>query len=206
MSTEQKTDLSHAEQNACGWLESIREYAAALSADRKRLEELREERDNYEPACVCDAEEHGPDTCTGNCGCPECWDTWTSIERATQWAEENPDDAQELRDLIEAVTIEGEELDEDQVRERIQESPLSVEVRGGWHAPGAEDDGPEEFMILLSTGGPALRIVGDLDEHCQPTRARLEHQDWFKPWTEYICTGEDHDALMAFVNCFYFGD
>ena len=37
-----------------------------------------------------------------------------------------------------------------------QETALSVDVRSGWGTPGKLE--PEEFQILLSTGGPALRI------------------------------------------------
>jgi hypothetical protein len=173
-------EISHAEANANGWLDTIRQYAACLDADRDRLEELREERDSYEPTEEEDAAGEG-------------------------WAYRNPDLAEELADLESAVTVNGDELDEDACRERIEESPLSVEVRGGWRYPGALDDGPEEYCILLSTGGPALRIVGDLSIHAEPTSARLEYQDWGTPWTERITTGEDRDALMRFVSVFYFG-
>lgn len=159
-----------------------------MKADRERLEELRDERDNYE----IDEDENAAPDGPGH------------ANNASAWAAENPDDAEELAELEKAVTIEGRETDEDGIRERIQESPLSVEVRSGWHAPGAEDDGPEEFCILLSTGGPALRIIGDLDQHCQPTRARLQYQDWFTPWTEKVDV--DHDALLKWCSEFYFGD
>jgi len=86
---------------------------------------------------------------------------------------------------------------------------LSVEVRGGWHTPGQltaeEACRPEEFCILLSTGGPALRIMGELDEHCQPTRAYLQYQDWGTPWTDYYETGIG-EVLLKWASVFYFGD
>jgi len=183
-----KAAENHALANAEGWLSTIREYAACLNADRERLEELRDERDGYAPGST------GPDA-----------EDADEIDRAA-WTEANPDDAAELADLESAVTIDGQELDADECRERIAESPLSVEVRSDWHTPGDEDAAqPAEYMILLSTGGPALRIVGDLSQHCEPTSARLEYQDWGTPWTEYIVTGSDHYALMTFVGCFYFG-
>lgn len=184
MSETKTAELSHAEANAAGWLSTIREYAAALSADRERLEELRDERES-----LVDPDDNPADARTV--------DEWDASE-----------EGQELAELTAAVTIDGEELDEESLRERIQESPISVEVRSGWCAPGARDElaTPEEYMILLSTGGPALRIVGDLDNHMCPTSARLEHQDWFKPWSEFITTGDDHDALMSFVGQFYFGE
>jgi hypothetical protein len=61
-------------------------------------------------------------------------------------------------------------------------------------------------VILLSTGGPALRIRGELDEYKQPYRAWLEYQDWFTPWTEYHGDNVDTDALLAFAAYFYFGE
>jgi hypothetical protein len=93
--------------------------------------------------------------------------------------------------------------DEDQARERIYEDPLEVLVRSGWSGQGAELT-PEEFSILLCTGGPAVRIRGELNEYGEPSRAWLEHQDWGTPWTEYH---GDHDteALIAYASQFLGG-
>ena len=112
------------------------------------------------------------------------------------------DKAEEERD---ESTFEGETFDADGWRERIQECPLSIQVRAGWHTPGenAED---EEFNILLSTGGPALRIVGDLDQHGQPERPRLQFQDWGTPWTDYGTDADQDEALEKFCAQFYFGE
>lgn len=100
------------------------------------------------------------------------------------------------------IDIDDFEFDEDEARQRIEEDALSVEVRSDWHTPGgeAEDD---EYRILLSTGGPATRIIGELDQHNEPATARLEVQDWWKPWTEY--TVADQDILLQYVNVFYWG-
>jgi hypothetical protein len=88
----------------------------------------------------------------------------------------------------------------------IHEDALSVQVRGGWHSPG-EDAPAEEFEILLCTGGPACRIIGDLDEHMEPSRPRLQYQDWGTPWTEIFClTDGERDALAAYCQAFYFGE
>lgn len=96
----------------------------------------------------------------------------------------------------------------EKAREEIQEDALSVEVRGGWRSPSEAEEAPEEFRILLSTGGPATRIVGELDQYGQPTRAWLEVQDWFQPWTEYRgAWGEGGaEVLLAYASCFYFGE
>ena len=94
---------------------------------------------------------------------------------------------------------------EDGARERILDDPLTVEVREGWHAPGDTGASPEEFQILLCTGGPAVRIFGELDEYCQPKRAWIQYQDWGTPWTEYITSSEEDDAVLTYCQQFYFG-
>lgn len=117
---------------------------------------------------------------------------------------------EELREAVavniadETITPDDFEFDEEEARQRIEEDPLSLEVRSDWYAPGSEDNKPAEFCILLTTGGPAVRIVGDLDEHGQPSRPRLQVQDWGKPWTEYFDV--DCDVLQKYVECFYYGE
>lgn len=99
-----------------------------------------------------------------------------------------------------------DETDSDAAREEIQEDALSVQVRGGWHSPGDKADA-EEYEILLSTGGPATRIVGQLGQWNEPETARLEYQDWFVPWSaEGMAATVDSDVLLAYVRCFYFGE
>ena len=95
--------------------------------------------------------------------------------------------------------------DEDRARRHIEESPLSVEVRSGWYSPGGEPGAPEEYVILLGTGGPAARIRGELSEYGEPTSAVFEYQDWFKPWTEARLTDEEEATLLAWAQVFYFG-
>jgi hypothetical protein len=180
-------DTNHAVQNANGWADSIRSMVAALECNFDRLEELREERYGLESA-IKDAD-----------GASEVDDARQAL---ATWDDEN---AEGLRELTDAATVDGDEMkDADAVRERIQESPLSVEVRSGWCASKA-DMTPEEFCILLSTGGPALRIMGELDEHGQPSRAWLEYQDWGTPWTHHYVEGLA-DALLTFAQQFYFGE
>ena len=92
-------------------------------------------------------------------------------------------------------------------QEDIQNDALSVEVRSGWTPLGDVPFRAEEFMILLCTGGPAVRIVGELGEHNEPECARLEYQDWFTPWTPCACTTEaESDALLTYCQQFYFGE
>lgn len=107
-------------------------------------------------------------------------------------------------------SIEGmrEELADEEQRERIcSEGALDVEVRDDWHAPGdADSRTPGEYKILLGTGGPAARIIGELDEYRQPITAVFEYQDWFKPWTAAWVSEEDEKTLLEYAQQFYFGE
>ncbi len=130
-----------------------------------------------------------------------------AISNARAWIESITDAItalQELESGEESVTFEGDSFDDaDELRQRIDEMPLSVSVRTGWFSPGAKEDAePEEFEILLSTGGPALRVYGEIDG-----TPYLQWQDWGTPWTSYHdTTNEQDDALQVFVQRFYFGD
>jgi hypothetical protein len=112
------------------------------------------------------------------------------------------------------VDIEGYPVtSSDDVTERAQETALSVQVRGDWHAPGAEEGAEAvEFNILLTTGGPALRILGALSEHgyAVPDESKMQHQDWGTPWTDYLpeaANADDWDDAWAwFLGCFYLGE
>ena len=97
--------------------------------------------------------------------------------------------------------------DEDAARQVIQEDPLSVEVRSGWHTLGDKDGiKPEEYTILLCTGGPACRIIGTLNEYQEPETARIEHQDWGTPWTEYRLDADEEAVVLTYARQFYFGE
>ena len=121
------------------------------------------------------------------------------LEDQLEWIAENPGDAAELEKLkLDA----GDCSDEDEARQRIDEDPLSLQVRSDWHGLGEELE-PAEFEILLTTGGPACRIVGEI-QNGEPCSPRLEVQDWGTPWTEYRDT--DPDILNAYCCCFCFGE
>lgn len=100
------------------------------------------------------------------------------------------------------VTYEGEELDEDTMRERIDQDALSVQVRSDWESPGRPSE-PVEFEILLCTGGPAMRIIGDL-YNGEPGNALVQYQDWFTPWEEYVIPSEEQEKTMLEYCCMYY--
>lgn len=171
-----KTALEQCEAQA----RSIGKMVSALQCDFDRLEELREWRDSYV---------HSMD------GPPE-------LDTPEQWAVDCPNEAEELRELEAAA---GDCESEDDAREAIENDPLSIEVRSGWASVG-EEMAAEEFQILLCTGGPAVRIVGELDQYKEPCRAWLEYQNWFTPWTEYHGDTISHSDLLTYCRAFYFGE
>jgi hypothetical protein len=168
-----------------GAAECIAEMVAALECDYDRLAELREHKADWikeNPGKFLDPN-----------------DTRSNYSLA------NPDEAEELAELEEAA---GDCGDRDDAERRIQEHPLSIEMRGAWYGYGTEpaDAGrPVEFKILLSTGGPATEILGELDEHGQPRRAYIQAQDWGTPWTD-CPKAIDQDTLLTYCRCFYFGE
>ena len=100
------------------------------------------------------------------------------------------------------TTEQEEKLEE--TKESILNSALSVEFRSGWYSSLDDELVPEEFKILLSWGGPALRIIGEL-ENFIPVNPKLQFQDWGTLWTDLEITEDQQNALDWFCNCFYFG-
>ena len=128
-------------------------------------------------------------------------------ERAEEQAKAQLECIRELVAALEEAEADigdrtGEERDE--ARQAIEEDALSVEVRSDWHEIGGDSD-PGEYCILLCTGGPAVRIIGRLDQYSEPESARLEYQDWFTEWQELILSSEDDATLLTYAQCFYFG-
>ena len=91
----------------------------------------------------------------------------------------------------------------EEAERRIDESPLSVEIRSEWHTPGSKVSGGQ-YKILLCTGGPAVQIVGELDEYSQPMDAKLQYQDWFTPWNDFSVSSADAEILLTFAGRFYY--
>ena len=85
---------------------------------------------------------------------------------------------------------------------RIHEGALSVRVRDEWdpHRVNPWREDLLEYEILLSWGGPAVRIVGKLDRYGEPESATLEFQDWGIPWTPMYEDG----PLVDYARCWYF--
>lgn len=195
------TTDNQALNQAAAQMGSIIDMVAALDLDYDRLEELREERaalaDELEAAADCVRYHHDDELDENGTEVEHAEYRRTRAELA-EWDEEN---AEELAVMEDAA---GDCSDQDEARQRIQDDALSVEVRSDWHTPGDSSD-PSEFQILLCTGGPAVRIMGEMEQG-EPSRAWLEYQDWGTPWTERVNQDGDHDALLSYARCFYFGE
>ena len=107
--------------------------------------------------------------------------------------------------LVKEFKYDGTDLDSTQeaLREYAESMSPSVQVRSSWEAPGSELE-PYEYTVLISWGGPSVRIRGTLNRYNEPADALLEYQDWPTPWVweEY---NRNTDELIWFVSQFYFG-
>ena len=115
----------------------------------------------------------------------------------------------QLDSIIELVTAfrtkreANEDCDDEE--QAIQEDPLCVEVRSAWHAPGDNAD-VGEYRILLCTGGPAVQIVGELNEYHEPDTAEIQFQDWFTLWETMPTDEVEEKAMLDYAQCFYFDE
>lgn len=158
-----------AKDQAAAQYSSIVGMLSAISVDWDRLQELRDEREELASAAEDPESEE---------------ETAEAIAALAAWDDAN---AEELN------TLEHETngcADESEAHEALSNDPLCVDFRTGWTSYG-DTPIPEEFRILLCTGGPAVQIRGELDTEGRPYRAWLEYQDWGTPWTQYFEASSD---------------
>ena len=103
------------------------------------------------------------------------------------------------------VTCDEDYEKQEEIKENILNSALSVEFRSGWTSNPNELE-IEEFKILLTWGGPALRVIGELNQYKEPENIKMQFQDWGTCWTDFEITENQQEALNWFCNCFYFGE
>lgn len=179
MANNQESTRDDARNQALAQIASIEAMIAAYDVDYDRLEELRDERDNYTAL-----NRDGHMTMIG-----------------ADWAKDNPDDAEELAELENAA---GECKDQDEAETRIREDALCVEYRSGWTSDKSEFSA-DEFRILLCTGGPHVEIVGEIDHRGEPSRCWIVYKDW---GTSGELTGADfdHDTVLRYCGFFISGE
>lgn len=125
------------------------------------------------------------------------WDTYSDL-RDYDPSDLDEDDLETLQELIkQAAGCDSQEG----ALERLEENPLDIQFRSGWES-NRDELTPSEFAILLCTGGPAVRIRGELNHNGYPSRAWVEYSDWGIPWTElgsYQSTALDYAQLL--ISC-----
>ena len=102
----------------------------------------------------------------------------------------------------------------EKTEESVRQEALGLAWRcAGWQEVGDTDFKPDQGVITLTCGGPALQLLVDLDRGL-PCNPKLQYQDWFTPWTDltygsYDCNDVviDHDkgeaVLQWFASQFY---
>jgi hypothetical protein len=106
-------------------------------------------------------------------------------------------------EMLAAVHKAKTDKDRESAEQTILEDPLSVQFRGGWHSMG-ESGKDEEYKILLCTGGPAVRITGDIDVYGDAYSCELQYQDWGTTWTCYCLKDVEEKALLQYAQFFVF--
>lgn len=107
-----------------------------------------------------------------------------------------------IKEMLQAVENAADD-EREAAEQAIYDDPLEVSVRcTSWSSPQDPLE-PDEYRTLLCTGGPAVQITGDLNEHMQPVTAHLQHQDWFEPWQTVPLTAEDTETLLTYVRHFF---
>ena len=117
----------------------------------------------------------------------------------------------EMVEALAQADANRDDIAQDSARDAITESVLSVEVRRPWQCAGGEIEPPDEYRLLLTTGGPALQLVGALNEYGEPETAELQMQDWGVPWqvwwpSRIAARNGYRETLLTFARCFYFGE
>jgi len=183
--TQNHEDENSGRSQARAQLNSVLEMVAALECDFNRLEELRDAREELREDFNDIPENDGVD-----------FDSWARHQHAMT--------SEECDELAELEAAAGDCRDQDAAQQRIYADALSVEVRSGWQSQG-ETLEPEEFRIVLCTGGPHCQLVGELQDG-EPTRVWMEYSDWGTGLIEFPTRGSDNAALLTYAQQFYFGE
>ena len=122
------------------------------------------------------------------------WDTYTELKDCDP-SDLEEDDLKTLQELTEqAADCESQ----DEALERLENNPLEILYRSNWEYD-PDHFTPSEFVILLCSGGPAVRIRGELNHNGHPSRAWVEYQEWGTPWNwlcDYRSTALEYARLL----------
>lgn len=122
-----------------------------------------------------------------------------SKQQAKEQAEAN---LESIRDIIKKFQDAKSAPDRDDIRKRIHEMPLGVKVSG--NALAGKDIEPERYTITLTTGGPHVELIGDLDaKQGRPANAKLKAYSHNEEVARH--GNPKNDKLLKFARMFYFG-
>ena len=105
----------------------------------------------------------------------------------------------------------------EKIEESVRQEALGLAWRcAEWQEVGDTDFKPDEGVITLTCGGPALQLLVELDRG-EPVDPKLQYQDWFTPWTDLtygskkgfdviIDDDKGESALLWFASQFYWGE
>ena len=189
---------THAERNARSHVEVIRHDIAALEA----LEQAK-------PLDSDEAREEGEKVLGGRInGTRNLYAIYEvdGVRYRLTWDSMDDDPVEYVSDPY-TLDHDGEaHTDPDDLRDRLMGQALEIGVRSDWVDPMRGTFEPTEYLLLLTTGGPALRITGELDISNEPATLRLQHQDWGTAWTDYPLDDAEQQDLLQFANLFVFGE
>lgn len=114
-------------------------------------------------------------------------------------ATDSPLSQEDIDELNALAALAGPCTDQEEAIQAIQDDPLEILVRSDWHPPFTGEHGDNiELQVLLCTGGPAVRIIADLEDG-EVTDSRIEYQDWGTPWLGLLTyTHEDKQAVREY--------
>ena len=123
-------------------------------------------------------------------------------ERLEELRDTEDRDADQAAELLQLTEDAGDCTDHEDAQNRIMEDPLSLEFRSGWETDKTALEA-REFCLLLTTGGPAVRIIGEI-ENGSPSNPQLQVQDWGTPWTDHLVNSADEATLQTYCEQFCF--
>lgn len=194
-----KTLTQAARDNAQAHAEEINRLMIALEADYSQIEELKDTvldlRDD-----LSDVQEELDGVIQNIYSHMEGEEQELPMDEYCQLNEQAAELTHTIRsttdELAKLQAIAGDFTDSDEVATELHDYPLEVAVRSSWTSIGGQLE-PSEYFILLTTGGPAVRIRGELDEYGSPTSAWMEVCGWGGPWLDEYT--EYDDALLEFA-------
>lgn len=176
-----ETNPSQARQEAIDTVATITSLVAACTADFDRIDEIKDERDEWLESN------------------PGSFLHLNDPRNGGRWAMACPDEADELAELLEQV---GSYESREEVEREMREMPLCIEVRSGWSHPTG-DLTPAEYKIVLSSGGPHCELRGDLDNGSAHGPVRVLYSGWSESGELFDISDEQRRALNYFVDIFF---